>query len=868
MVDERALPTGIVTFVFTDIEGSTRMLRRLGDRYSDLLDRHLRLLTEAWDRHRGHHLDSAGDGVLVAFQEASDAVLACAMAQRLLGSEPWPSDGEIRVRMGMHTGLAKPQGHDYRALAVHQAARVMSAAHGGQVLVTAATADHVPRLDGVSLVPRGRYRVRDFEEPVALYELAGPDLADTFPAIRAVPADGHNLVPPPTTFHGRREEVERVSGLLGPGRLVTLTGAGGVGKTRLATEIGLRNVDGWPDGVWKIDLAPVEDDAVVAATVAAAVGVPGRGGDRWEEVVDHLRERQALLLFDNCERLVQATGIAVDDLLSRCPACGVLATSREPLAIAREWLWRVGPLDLPSPGATSESAADSPAVQLFLDRVGLVRPDLELRATAAVVEICRKLDGLPLALELAGARLAVLSPDEVLRGLQDRFRLLRGRDPAVPERQRTLEASLQWSNRLLGEAEQACLRRLGVFGTAFTVAAASAAVAAGDVPSFDVPELVWSLVDKSLVSADLTANESRYRLLESVREFARRQLTTHGELSEAAERLTTWYLERLGPAKRDEAAWASEIAVEVDNLRALVPLVAPTRPDLAQELAFTIVHHLDVVHAYRDGIAELRGYVDELTAETPARTSLLTSLADLHLRVGERDAATALLQRAEDLHDRVGLPPWDDVALDRTRCDLANRSGDPSAAVRCAEAALAGRLTPRGQARLFSQVGIAKLALGDLTAAAEAFRSELDRYRTLGVQASEASSLGNLAEVALRQGDRSAAARHQQACLHLALALGAPALVAFSLIVAARLAAVAEDWRTAVALHAKADAMLDDIGLVLYADDRRESDEVLDRARRALGEGPYVEACAEGGALDVVAGAELADRVLADTALV
>ena len=530
------LPTGIVTFVFTDIEGSTRLLRRFGDRYAELLDRHLELMAQAWDTHHGHPIDSAGDGVFVAFQDPTAAVAACAEAQRQLCREPWPVDGEVRARIGLHSGLAAPHAGAYRALAVHQAARVMSAAHGGQVLLSAASVVRLSRLDDVSVLPLGRFRVRDFDEPVQLFELSGHGLPTEFPAVRALPADGHNLVPPPTSFRGRDQEVHDVIAELVPGGLVTLTGPGGVGKTRLATEIGMQVADHWPDGAWLVDLAPIDDPALIPVAVGSAVGAPSRGGDRWTEVLDHLHERQALLIFDNCERLAGACGVALDKLLAACPACGALATSRVPLSVHREQVWRIGPLDLPGRDLPATRASAGPAVELFLDRVAAVRRDVALdEATVpTIVEICRKLDGLPLALELAAARLAALSPDEVLQGLSDRFRLLRSHNPTIPERQRTLEALLEWSDRLLDDRERACLRRMAVLGSSFSIGAATAAAASREVPAYDVPELVWSLVDKSLVAADLTANATRYRLLESVRDFARRRLDDHGETESTA----------------------------------------------------------------------------------------------------------------------------------------------------------------------------------------------------------------------------------------------------------------------------------------------------------------------------------------------
>lgn len=858
------LPSGIVTFAFTDIEGSTRLLRRLGDRYSDLLDRHLDLMEQAWTSHGGHVIDTAGDGVFVAFQDPDAAANACADAQRSLCAEPWPPDGEIRVRMGLHTGLAAPHGHDYRALAVHQAARVMSAAHGRQVLLTASTMDRLSQLDATTVLPLGRYRVRDFEAPIRLFQLAGEGLPTDFPSVRATPADGHNLVLPPTSFHGRDGEVVAVIARLGAGRLVTLVGPGGVGKTRMATEIGLRVADAWPDGAWLVDLAPIEEPGLIAPAVAAALGVPGRGDDRWTEVIEHLAERQALLIFDNCERLSADCGRLLEDLLSRCSACGALATSRAPLASLREHLWRLGPLDLPG-----GEAAPSPAVSLFVDRAKAVRPDFDPDELVLPVihAICQKLDGLPLALELAAARLAVISPEELLEGLRDRFQLLRSQNPAVPERQRTLDALLEWSDRLLGPSERICLRRLAVFGASFSIEAATAAVSSADVDAYGVPELVWSLVDKSLVVADLTANATRYRLFESVREFARRRLDEHEETEGAAVRLASWYTERVGPTRRHSRRWTSDVGLEIDNLRALVPLVASPSAVLAQELAFTVARHLDAVQSFREAIAELERHIAVLGAPSSAAVSLRTTLADLNLRIGDVHAAKEALADAEALlHDVGSLPVWDDVAIERTRGDLACRSGDYVTALEGATRALAGDLSDAGQARMCSQLGIAAMSLGDIGAAESAFERELDAWRRIGNRVSEASALGNLAEVALRRDVPSVAARHQRAALALALELGAPAMVGISLIVAARLVAAERRWQEATTLHSQAESILDATGLVLYEDDQRLSDAMLDEARHHLGADGYGSARAAGSALDLPTAAAMADHVLAEAA--
>lgn len=847
MATQAGLPSGIVTFVFTDVESSTRMMRRVGDPYAELSERHMAIMRESWQEHHGAEIGTAGDSVFVAFDDPNEAVKACADAQDRLDTEPWPDDCIFRVRMGIHSGLAVPRDDNYAALAVNQAARVMSAAHGGQVLISEQTA---ALLTTVALAPVGRYRVRDFDDPVHLYTLPGHE---DFPAVRALPADGHNLVQQPTRLFGRDRDVADVAGRLEAGRMVTLTGPGGVGKTRLAVQVGSDVAAQWPDGVWMVDLAPVHEPALIGAAAAEAVGAPGRSGDRWADLVDHLLTRRALLVFDNCEHLRDACARAIDELLVLCPMCGVMATSREPLAIAREIVHRVPPLP------------ESPALQLLIDRATAAGTVLALDAgtVSTLTRICDRLDGLPLAIELAAARLSMMRPDDVLDGLDDRFRLLRSRNEVLPERQRTMQGLLEWSERLLSPAEQACLRRLAVFGANFTIPAATVAAGFGAVDEYDVPELVWSLVDKSLVVADIAANETRYHLLESVREYAFRRLDEMGETAETAGRVAGWFGERVGPAQRHSGDWVSEVTVDVDNLRSLIPLLESSAPERAHELAYVIARYSDSVQAYYAGVEELTRHIDQAPTPTPARISLFTTLGDLNLRVGRVDAAARALAAAEALREQVGsVPEWDDVAIERTRGELAIRRGDNEAAIAAAHEVLATPISLWGRARMYSQLGIALLGAWNLDGAWDAFLKEYEAYTDLGGPVNAASSAGNLAEVALRRGDERAAAHYQRIALDLALQLGTPLMLGFSLIVAARIVAARGDWATAATLHRQADLILESTGLILYEDDQRLSDEMLKQAREALGPDGYAAAVASAEPLDVPAAAALADDVL------
>lgn len=858
------LPSGTVTFVFSDIEGSTRLLKRLGERYPDVLERHRTLLRQGWATFGGQEVNTEGDGCFVAFDDATNAVRACAAGQRLLGAERWPDGNEVRVRMGVHSGLAAPHNRDYMALAVHQAARVISAAHGGQVLVSGETAARVEFGDDLSLTSVGRFRLRDFDEPVSLFQLAGPGLSRQFPPVRALPDQGHNLVRPPNAFFGRDSEAALVRSLLGPGRIVTLAGPGGVGKTRLATEIGVRVAGSWADGVWAIDLANADDATLVADTVGDAIGVHVGGANRWADVLDHLRSQRALLFLDNAETQIEQCARLVSELLRECGGVGVLLTSREPLRIAGEQIVQIEPLPVPGADATPEEAVLSPSVRLFLDRARALRPafGLDPAIFPTIARICRRLDGLPLAIEIVAARTPVLDPSAILAGLDNMRRLLRTSDRSLPKRQRSLDGLLDWSYRLLSVEEQAALRRLAIFGAGFSVEAATVAVADDYLATDDVPELIWSLVDRSLMGTDFTANGTRYRFLETVRQYARRLLDEASETGPVAERLAAWFLDRLGPWRFGDRIWIGDVSIDLENLRSLVPIVARQDSATAQQLVCSIGLYRDVSQAYRAGIDELTRFAAELPAETPSRVALLSTLAYLHLRVGDIASARVVLAAADGLRRRVGDPPWDDVGFERTSGELAVRTLDPGTAAAIAEGALNRELSPRGRARMWNLLGLAKSAAGELPAAFAAFTEQRAEEKAAGNEAYLAGAEGNLAEIALRLGDASAAAHHQHACLQLAIALGQPVMLAYSLIVAARLAAAGGDWATASRLHAKASAMLEETGWSLYDDDLRATEQLRADARIQLGAGAFAAAVSTGAAMETPAAAALADEVL------
>jgi len=455
------LPRGTVTLVFTDIEGSTRLLESLGERYGEVLAEHRRLLREPFTAHGGVEVDTQGDAFFYAFPRAQDATRAAVESQRLLASHPWPASAEVRVRMGIHTGEPQTSSEGYVGSDVHRAARICAAAHGGQVLLSQTTKDliEVPGLDRATLHDLGEHALKDISARVHLYELVIEGLRSDFPPIRTLDAHPTNLPPSPTALFGREQEVTRLATVLQNDgtRLITLTGPGGTGKTRLALEVAHELLEDFSDGVFVVDLSPVTDASLVVAQIASALSLRETGGRRPQETLhDYLASKEMLLVIDNFEQVMDAAS-EVASLLSSAPDVRVLVTSREPLRITGEHEFAVPPLSLPSQSSPRlEEAEQTPAVALFTDRARGVRADFELTEenVAAVIAICRRLDGLPLAIELAAPRIKVLSPKGLLERLDHSLRLLSSGRRDASERQRTLRGAISWSYELLAKCSR------------------------------------------------------------------------------------------------------------------------------------------------------------------------------------------------------------------------------------------------------------------------------------------------------------------------------------------------------------------------------------------------------------------------------
>jgi predicted ATPase/class 3 adenylate cyclase len=571
------LPTGTVTFLFTDIEGSTRLLEAAGDGYAPILERHHALLREAITAGDGTEVGTEGDAFFAVFPSAPKAVVAASAAQRALAAEPWPPSVAVRVRMGLHSGEGVLGGDSYVGLDVHRAARVAAAGHGGQVLLSGATqalaAGSLP--SGVTLVDLGQHRLKDLSRPEHLWQLAIDGLATDFPPLKTLEATPNNLPLQLTSFLGRQREVADVLALLADNRLVTLTGPGGTGKTRLALQAAADASEQFAGGVYFVALEPISNADLLLPTIGQSIGMPDPGSASVQRLAEHFGDRAFLLVLDNFEQ-VNAAAPVIGDLLAQAPKLSILATSRSPLRVYGEHEYPVPPLGLPDPRHLPEleQFTQFESVALFVERAVAVKPGFSVdNANApAVAEICVRLDGLPLAIELAAARVRVLTPQAILARLSDRLALLSGGARDLPERQQTLRGAIAWSHDLLEEADRQAFARISIFagGSNLEQIEEVCFEPADRVTALDV---VSSLVDKSLLREESMGDETRFRMLETIRQFAAEQLDERGEAEAFRARHAAAILafaeegaaSVLGP---DSRAWLDRYELERDNLRA------------------------------------------------------------------------------------------------------------------------------------------------------------------------------------------------------------------------------------------------------------------------------------------------------------
>jgi predicted ATPase/class 3 adenylate cyclase len=720
------VPSGTVTFLFTDIEGSTGLWEAAPEAMRAALVRHDELVRGAIEAHDGYVFATGGDGFGAAFARAHGALAAAGDAQTALSAERWPDGTVLRVRMGLHTGEVDERGGDYFGPAVNRAARIMAAGHGGQVLVSATTAGVA---GAAGLIDLGEHTFAGLEAPERVYQAGNGG----FPPLRSVGVIPSNLPAERSVFVGRERELGIVSGLVRSARVVTLTGVGGVGKTRLAIQAAAGLAPEFPDGVWLAELAPLIDSALVPSALASAVGASVAGGlEATDAVCRFLGQRRALVVLDNCEHVIAAVAALVDRLLGAAPRVRVLATSREALDVAGESTWRVPSLSLDA------DSGEGDALALFAERASQVQPGFSLAHPGtheAAVAVCQRLDGIPLAIELAAARAKVMSVDQIAAHLDERFRLLtRGGRTAVP-RQQTLRGAIDWSYDLLIAPERWLFDTLGIFAGEFDLAAVAAVCGLDEFEALDVIE---QLVAKSMVEAD--PSRDRYRLLETLRQYAWDRLIADGRLAEVRDAHAACFAALAGAQARrmgeggEQVAALDRLEADYDNLRAaLAWLIEQRRADEAGRMAGRLIGLFNIRHP-REGFAWFR-QVAAIAGDLPvrSRTRVLGDAAYAAMNAGNLDDMVSYARNAIEVggDDAPAIAHW----LLGFR-DLGGTSPDYAAASgHCRRAITAAAAT--------GDVTTQALAVSGL-AGALAFLGEVDEARRLiDVAIERAERLGN-----------------------------------------------------------------------------------------------------------------------------
>lgn len=789
--------TGLLTFLLTDIEGSAKAWEADPQGMRRALQHHDQIVHDAVHKAGGSVFKTLGDGVCAVFHDGTAAISAALSIQMTLGemdAGQWePGDmveqrRPLSVRMGLHSGTAEERGGDYLGPAVNRAARIRDAAHGGQILLSEMTAaivqDHLPQ--GAALRQLGPHRLRDLQRPENLFQILHPALRAEFGPLRTLSVARHNLPIDLTSFIGREAELAQVRRYLTNFRLVTLSGAGGCGKTRLALQAAADVASEFEGGVWLVELASLTDGSLLPGSIGNVLHLR-EDAQRYslDVVADHLQGKEALIVLDNCEHLVDAAASAADHLLKRCPAVRILATSREPLNIPGELVWRVPSLSMPAGHrAEADEVLASEAVQLFLDRARTVSPGYEVPPSSAqtLLGICRSLDGIPLAIELAAAKVRVLSLEQIAGRLSRRFALLTGGGRTAWPRHRTLRAAIEWSYDLLSEEERLLLARLSVFSGGFTLEGAECVCADAALAEDGILDLLASLVDKSMVAVDENASSPRYRLLEIVREFAQEKLVEEGSGESLKDRHLDYYRDLaeeamanlLGP---DQSEWLDRLETEHDNMRAAIhwSRLSPNHDEDGLRLAGALARFWFI----RGYLSEGRKHLASVMVHRMKQPSRGWGLA--HNGAGILAYAQSDLEDAA-AHYRAALDVWrhlGDVAgaagsLNNMGLALIG-AGKATEAVPILEESL--KLHEEigdaaGMAKVKNNLGIAAFEQGLLDEARNYYLQSLQIRREIGAEGAAAECLTNLGEVAYAENEFAEASRFFHESLAILRRLG------------------------------------------------------------------------------------------------
>jgi predicted ATPase/class 3 adenylate cyclase len=784
--------TGTVTFLFTDIEGSTRLWEEYPDEMRISLAQHDDLLRACIECHDGRVVKTVGDAFCSVFSDPRRAIEAVVAAQSWLPALALrTAEGErpLKVRMALHSSIAEERDGDYFGQPLNRVARLLAIGHGGQVLLSASTRDIVQDIlpEGASLRDMGERRLKDLIRPEHVYQLCHPDLLSQFPPLHSLDARPNNLPIQTTTFIGREREMAQIKKLMKSSRLLTLTGSGGCGKTRLSLYVVADLIDDFADGVWFVELAPVADPNLVAHIVAQTVDVQEEMSDSiLETLAKNLREKQLLLVLDNCEHLVDSCAVLCQKLLTKCADVRILTSSREALRIPGETLYHVPSLSTPDPHqkVSIGRLSEYETVRLFKDRACLVQPEFVVtdENASALVSICHRLDGIPLAIELAAARVRSMSIQELERRLDQRFRLLTGGSRTVLPRQQTLRSLIDWSYDLLNDAEKALFCRLSVFVGGWTIESAERICSGEPVDEWDVLDLLTSLSDKSMILVENDRSTARYRMLETVRHYGLEALEKSEGSNQIRDRHLNYFvaqaeeaLSQLSGANQQE--WLQRLETDHDNIRAALEWSqsSPERVESGLRIAGAIWRFWLVRGHWTEGRERLKNLLEISSHASPAaRASALHVLGMLSYRQGDHQTARPLLEEClalqRELGDRTGVANL----LNNLGVVASFQGRYEDAKALCEESlALMRELEDsRGVANALSNLGNVASMQNDYQTAGMLYQQGLAVMRELGDQRGIANSLNNLGFAAFESGNLEEAWQQYQEALNIQENLG------------------------------------------------------------------------------------------------
>lgn len=839
-------PTGTITFLFSDIEGSTRLWERHPEAMRMALRRHDEIMRTAMEAHAGYVFKTIGDAFCVAFDRAGDAFAAAAQAQQSLHEGDWEATGPLKVRMALHVGAAEFRDNDYFGNSLNRVARILAAAHGGQVLLSLPVEELVrdQLQPGIMLRDLGERRLRDLVRPEHLFQLVVAGLPAEFPPLRSLEVTPNNLPTLLNTFVGRERERYEVKHLLDSTRLLTLTGTGGTGKTRLSLQVAEESLGDYTDGVWLVELATISDPDRIVELMAAAVGLREEPGESPRAaLIRYICGRRMLVILDNCEHLLEACAILVAEILRQCSTVKILATSRGSLGIAGERTWAVPPLSVLNPARDLFQISDIvgtvsqyEAVRLFIDRATAVKPGFEItrQNAAAIAQICWRLDGIPLAIELAAARARVLTPEQISQRLDDRFRLLTGGGRSVLPHQQTLRTLIDWSYDLLSESERVLFRRLGVFGGGRTIEAIEAVCTGDGVDTYDALDLLQLLVDKSLLSVETDdADATRYTMIESVWQYARERLESSGEFPDLRDRHLDYFLTLAEKARpklegRETAQWLDRVSSDIYNFRLAFEwaMQSEARVQKGLRIAACLTRYIEIRGNFEEGIAVMEELLNSPGAEEPtlARAEALVGAGRIAWCRDNAPSALEYYREGVALLEKLGRHR--DAVLQGAFMGFTERNAGLTDGIeaRFQRAVDAGRefqdvvLTAIG----LSGLGSCAAARGDMAEARRLREESLAIYRATGDQWVCGYLLWGIAKACVAGGDAASARAALDEWTAIARRFGNRWVTPYLLQIFAGVLLLENEFIAACRVLGAAEAGREALGIVLDPSDRAE----------------------------------------------